>query len=417
MNWLKPNWLAIVFLSWFVIFQVATSIQLVNISDNGVFQLEQTFYFFCLTPCLKLVCNDGVTAPAGCAVKVYWHWLLLDFIVAYLVSTGASNLIRKKTRLRNIVKRLIATIAVVIFIAFISSALVSKIYWGYFFERPSLPELVFEFKNITAIVPIWFSKIQADGTLSVAIDTSYSIQERLKFCKKYPDECYNDRILLTLEALSILPSAFASDSLAKMSTLNNILRAQGVLKKLPSGWGDEKKVTGLLIDVEAKDGERYLFVALRGWWQISNDHYTFHEFLFRVSPHAAESFLVSENQFFVDMAGTEEPVFLFASRYISANLCEALREFFWVAGAKGRQAGLKALAGSRPFSSCAALCSLNPYPSKPPPAQTTRTIYRLFPSQLQAVARSRDRSGARVFDRPARLDKTPRAGNPATRLR
>ena len=59
------------------------------------------------------------------------------------------------------------------------------------------------------------------------------------------------------------------------------LDGTGKLAEGVSGYDHAKEVQGIALEAEGSKGERYLFVGVTGR-QVSNDHYPYYEFLFRM---------------------------------------------------------------------------------------------------------------------------------------
>lgn len=217
-----------------------------------------------------------------------------------------------------------------VFAGFVASILISKSYWGYYFNPPELPEKVEEFEKIRSITPVSSIK-RNDGTRIFKIDTSSScikdiqsgVENVNSSCgtgKCNTENCDSTRILLSLSEKGKLPKKTSYISVDKLNSLYNFLEKTELLYEGKPGYngelvsdsasgeliskGDGKRLEGIVVEAEDKNKQPYLFIAANGG-QVSNDHYPYYEFLFEIPKNESTPKLIANNRFFYEIAGVE----------------------------------------------------------------------------------------------------------------
>mgnify|MGYP001794012968 CR=1 FL=1 len=217
-----------------------------------------------------------------------------------------------------------------VFAGFVASIFISKVYWGYYFNPPELPKQVEEIDKISSITPVSSIK-RNDGSRIFKIDTSNScIKEIQSGNLDGEEDCYREqcdteycnynRILISLNQKGKLPQKSGYISPDKLNNLYNYLESTELLYKPAPGYNGEliadstnndlysisdgKRLNGIVVEAEDKNKQPLLFIAVKGG-QVSNDHYPYYEFLFKIPKNESTPKLIANNRFFYDIAGVE----------------------------------------------------------------------------------------------------------------
>ena len=237
-----------------------------------------------------------------------------------------------------IILAFLLTFGSTVFAGFIASILISKSYWGYYFNPPELPQKVEDFDKIRSITPVSSIK-RNDGSRIFKIDTSSSCIKDIQSGIENPnsscgtgkcntENCVREallqadstRILLTLSEKGKLQKKTSYISLDKLNSLYNDLEKTELLYEGKPGYngeftsdsasgdlvskGDGKRLEGIVVEAEDKNQQPYLFIAANGG-QVSNDHYPYYEFLFEIPKNESTPKLIANNRFFYEVAGVE----------------------------------------------------------------------------------------------------------------
>jgi hypothetical protein len=198
-------------------------------------------------------------------------------------------------------------IGLVAILSFFGAIGVSKLYWGYYVQRPSLDKRIREIERVISLTAIR-SENQSDGTMRFVVNDTYSIADRLNGCRdedpSYSYYCLSERVLVVLDDFGKLPALPDRMHSGELALLYDRLEATKLLRDGSPGYEHAKELVGIALEAEGKDGQRYLFVGVTGR-QVSNDHYPFYEFLFHVPDRDSVPMLLSRNRFFYDVAGME----------------------------------------------------------------------------------------------------------------
>jgi hypothetical protein len=198
---------------------------------------------------------------------------------------------------RVIVKSLLITCA----IAFIASIVFSRVYWGYFFFRPSLPSQIDTLDQITSVVPFHTRDDAPTSRVFVAYP-EMTIGHLLDSCKKHPYDCDYGRILLRLQEKMILPKEF-SYNLRPFPSVPTLLEASRLLVPSDEGYDSLKYMNGILARGVTRDGTELLVLGAYGG-EVSNDHHPYYEAIFSLDRESHLKYLAG-TLYFADVAGVE----------------------------------------------------------------------------------------------------------------
>ena len=229
-----------------------------------------------------------------------------------------------------IILAFLLTFGSTVFAGFVASILISKSYWGYYFNPPELPQKVDDFEKISSITPV--SSIKRNNGIRIfKIDTSSSCIKEIQSAtesinsscgtgKCDTEYCDSSRIILSLSKKGKLPKKTPYISPEKLNSLYNHLEKTELLYQGEPGYngefkpdavtgdliskGDAKRLEGIVIEAENEDKQPYLFIAVNGG-QVSNDHYPYYEFLFEIPQDKSTPKLIAHNRFFYEIAGVE----------------------------------------------------------------------------------------------------------------
>jgi hypothetical protein len=187
--------------------------------------------------------------------------------------------------------------------AFLAAVTISRIYWGYWLWRPSMDTRILEARRYVGFS--FFGSGRADQGPPGFVDlASETVPDALQ---SYRRDAYTSgwsRVLHMLDLQGKL-DAIPLKRTVELHTLSGLIQGSGVLVKPSPGYEESSTFTsGLALEAEGYDGRRLLFVGLfRG--QVSNDHYPLYEILFEAAPGTDRFQLVSDTQWFIDIAGIE----------------------------------------------------------------------------------------------------------------
>ena len=202
---------------------------------------------------------------------------------------------------------LLSGIGLVAVLSFLAAIGVSKLYWGYYLRPPSLDRRIREIERVISLTAVG-SERRSDGSIRLVTNDTYSITDGLSRCRdgvpRIYYDCLSERILVALGDLGKLPASADRMPPEELATLYGELEATEMLRDGGRGCDQAKELTGIVLEAEGKEGQRYLFVGVDGG-QVSNDHYPYYEFLFHLLDQDSGPVLLSCNRLFYDVAGLE----------------------------------------------------------------------------------------------------------------
>jgi hypothetical protein len=178
----------------------------------------------------------------------------------------------------------------------------SRVIWGYYCFRPKVPGEMRDIKTVSAVIPVKTVSEGKDHRRMVVRD-DYSIADRIVDAKKDAYYCLEERLLLALEARSILPSR-PSTNLSGLPELFPLVRGSGILVAPDEGYEDADMLSGIVVDATGRSGQRLVFLGLTGM-QLSNDHYPYYELVFSGTGGTQALSYIRGQRFFYDVAGIE----------------------------------------------------------------------------------------------------------------
>jgi ABC-type antimicrobial peptide transport system permease subunit len=214
------------------------------------------------------------------------------------------NFLKKHKR---VIRTFLIGISIIVVVSFIAALCVSKMYWGYFIDRPKLDNRVQNINKITSFTPI-LSEINPDGRFNLVVNSSFSMEDEIARCRNQNQSsqyyCSSGRILIALDDLGLLPKEDLHMTPDQLTSLYTELDSAGLLESGKPGYDRAKELRGIVLEAETKDGQTFLLVSAHGG-QVSNDHYPYYEFSFSKSNSEASPVLLSSNQYYYDVAGME----------------------------------------------------------------------------------------------------------------
>ena len=198
-------------------------------------------------------------------------------------------------------------VCLVVILSFTAAIGVSKFYWGYYIRRPGLDRRVRAIEQVISLTA-FRSERRSDGSVDLVPDERYSVHEQLTACRdERPSRsyyCLSGRVLVALADQGLLPAASEQLPAEALDRLYDRLVETGKLVQGAPGYDHATELAGIVLEDVGRDGQRYLFVAASGG-QVSNDHYPYYEFLFRLPGQGAAPKLLSTRRFYYDVAGIE----------------------------------------------------------------------------------------------------------------
>jgi len=236
------------------------------------------------------------------SINVKWNMLAANLAASHILSVVLSISIRKIAGIRRPARVFLFAIAVICIIAFVTSIIASRLYWGYYFARPSLLLEVDEIANVKAIIPVK-TAIDDSGSLRFVVNTDFSLSESISYAERDAYYCLDARVLLYLKQKHLLP-AIPSQDLGDLSGFHSLISKTGLLAIPEEGYYDSVILSGVVIDAEDSASNRLVFAGVTGR-QVSNDHYPYYEVLFRDHPQNRMLTFSRGQRFFYDIAGIE----------------------------------------------------------------------------------------------------------------
>jgi hypothetical protein len=187
--------------------------------------------------------------------------------------------------------------------AFFAAVTISRIYWGYWLWKPSMDTRILEARRYVGLA--FFGSARADqGPPGFVDSASHTVRDELQ---SYRRDEYTQGALRVLHMLDLQGKldAIPLKRTVELRILSDLIQGSGALVKPSPGYEERSTFTrGLALEAEGHDGRRLLFIGLfRG--EVSNDHFPLYELLFEAAPGTDRFQLVSDTQWFIDVAGIE----------------------------------------------------------------------------------------------------------------
>jgi hypothetical protein len=232
---------------------------------------------------------------------VNW-WLLGDFLlctypVARVTGYGIERAVQQTVPLT---RWLLLGTAATLLLAFVTSAVWSRCYWGYFFTRPSTAEAV---RGLAAVHGI--SVVECDLSTvrpQCSLSSERSVTEAITSCRKDPYYCLKGRIAVGSADAGLLPpnpSPITNDTLRQVEAA---FADRSLLVPSDDGYDGNRGLGGIVATGQSLDGEPVIAVGFSGG-QVSNDHHPYYELRLSVAEHAVH--VLRRSVFFFDVAGVE----------------------------------------------------------------------------------------------------------------
>lgn len=246
---------------------------------------------------LSIVWENGKSSHV-----ILWGILLLNLTLTYLAGILLAKILVKTTALRRPTLNVGKVILAMILLTFLLAIYCSKLYWGYYFSRPSVFEEANTFDKVPAVIYFKMDKDNA-GKNSLTSDSSETFSRINNPTDSDDYYALKERILKNLAPRKLLP-AEPANTFDGFPDLNTLIHKSGVLDPSDGKYDSWSKRSGVAVQALDKSGTPFLFIGLRGG-QISNDHYPFYEILFRGNKESSEFDLIRSQVFYFDVAGME----------------------------------------------------------------------------------------------------------------
>ena len=244
-----------------------------------------------------------VTTAKGTTVRdINWAILLLNLAFSYLLASVLASFFLRTSRFRRLAWAYAITALVMVVISFFSSVGISRLYWGYYFTRPPVLNEVHDIASVSAVVPVT-TTVHDTGAREIIANDDFSITERVAYGRKDYYYCLDERLLLALDDMDLLPHNHSTE-LQLFPALYPLVQKTGILAEPREEYDDSDLLQGIVIDTLSKSGQRMVFVALTGR-QLSNDHYPYYEMVFTGNPDSSSLTYTQGQRFFYDVAGME----------------------------------------------------------------------------------------------------------------
>jgi hypothetical protein len=184
--------------------------------------------------------------------------------------------------------------------AFLLSVSFSKSYWGYFFARPSPTKVA---SYLTSVDGLSFIKCAEKKKVLECVpdpESKRSLESARASCTKDAYYCLNNRLLVALGDLGILPGDPDSVEPNLISALPHVLQNGKLLGQPEQGY-EPLKLSGIVVSGADATGARVALAGVSGG-QVSNDHYPYVELAIAQTP---ELRVLKLHRFFYDFAGIE----------------------------------------------------------------------------------------------------------------
>lgn len=236
--------------------------------------------------------------PAEQYVVVRWTPLVFAIAVNYLIARAAARVF--ETRGMSFGPRhFIAAMLAVAGFGLVAGPAWSRYCWGYFFQRPSVDDLV---RGLASIDEISGVTCQVSAPARCVRNPDRSLDRGIEYCKEDPYYCLSGRIPAALKSAGMLSPPISSAAPESLRQLEVLLEDRSLFVSSDPGYDANKVLGGVLVCGKERDGTR-VFLAGLGGGEVSNDHRPHYEL--RWSPQAIHKVGVQRLLFFYDTAGIE----------------------------------------------------------------------------------------------------------------
>ena len=236
------------------------------------------------------------------SVHINWFILILNLLICYLLAVILYKVITKVTHSQRPFLKYLLLVGIIISITFIFSIIASKIFWNYYFKRPSILSEVKKIVKVNSVIPI-ITKPDDSGLKRFFFNPDYKIEERISWGEKDSYYCLTARILIYLRDKNLLPDN-PEPEIGNLSNLFFLISKSDFLVKPDEIYDDSDLLMGIIIDAIDKNNERLIIVGATSQ-QISNDHYAYYECVFREQGTEHKITFIRGQYFFYDSAGIE----------------------------------------------------------------------------------------------------------------
>lgn len=191
--------------------------------------------------------------------------------------------------------------------------------WGYYVSRPALDRRIVEAGRIESVTLV----ATVPDSLGNPTFSGAPVADVGPFIQVHPQEgdyyVLEGRILRALEDRRALPSEAGTMPAERLASLYRVLDETGRIEAGEPGYGDARKLDGVVVEGVGRDGRPLIFVGVRGG-EVSNDHHPYYEFLFARDSPDGRPRLLSFQRFYYDVAGIEGaewPVFFPVLAFLS----------------------------------------------------------------------------------------------------
>lgn len=194
---------------------------------------------------------------------------------------------------------LYTTIGITFVMALVAAG-VSKIYWGYWFQRPGVLAETLSLTSVEQVIPI---------NTTVSTPAKFVVDELYAADKAVAPEHYSfleERHWVTLINQGVLAKDVSfTQELGHFSDLYDQLPGTGLIVKPAPGYEvGFHQLQGVITVGTTQNGIQLALVSLTGQ-QMSNDHYPYYEMVFEVDATTQSLTFIRGQRFFYDIAGME----------------------------------------------------------------------------------------------------------------
>jgi hypothetical protein len=176
--------------------------------------------------------------------------------------------------------------------------------WGYYVSRPALDRRIVEASRIESVTRV----ATVPDSLGNRSFSGAPVRDVGPFIQVHPQAgdyyVLEGRILRALTERQSLPSEAGSMPDERLASLYQLLDQTGRIEAGEPGYGDARKLDGIVVEALERDGRPLLFVGVRGG-EVSNDHHPYYEFLFTSGAPNRRPRLLSFRRFYFDVDGIE----------------------------------------------------------------------------------------------------------------
>lgn len=244
------------------------------------------------------------TDRGAVSIDVRWGILLPVLLLTYAAGLYLARILRRVTALRHPATAYGLAVAVSVGLALLVAITLSKMYWGYFLQRPPVPRAMGDIARVASVTPV-FTVTSANGARSLAAREDFSFTNALARGRDDPYYCLDERLLLELDRRDLLPEVHSVTLPADLPDLFPLIRATGLLAEPEAGYEEEAaNLGGVVIDAVSRSGRRLVVLGL-GSGQVENDHYPYYEMVFSGAAGSPNLSFAGGQRFFYDVAGLE----------------------------------------------------------------------------------------------------------------